>query len=582
MIKVGRREFDLAAGIHQIPLLFLLLALVLFAFGYRGNIHFERDRVDAERSEALDRIEGSLTLDLKSQIDLLLSINAFFGASTEVTRVDFQRFLEVSDTFERNPELLAVEWAPLLLHEQLPAFVQATRDDRSVNAEGYPSFDVAVDETRSWHVLVSYVEPYEGNEQALGFDLSSSAVHLEAIELARKDRAVVASEPIRLVGQPDSTTGMWLVSPIFDGASPNEEDGFVGVALTVFDIDRLITDSLVDLPAFVLADRGRVGLPLESESSFIFESDDSTTPSDAIRSMQIAGRRWEIALGTGVIDPPSNVAVFWRMLPQLIAILAVTSALWVLSRNSGVSQRRARDLTVEVQEKNRELRRSNEWLASFTRVASHDLRSPLRAVTSLVGFIREDNPHLEESAMFNLSRIEQRVHRMNVLIDDLLTLARISDAAEKCTEVRFDEVVEEVLLTVDIPQSFTVETAFSGRASGALAAVQFETCVRNLVDNAVKHHDEDSGLVKIDVTATDDVVEVVVNDDGPGIPTQYLESVFEPFRRLNPDDEAPGSGIGLTSILRTAENNDGSISVESTEGVGTTFTLRWPIEGSSR
>lgn len=562
---------------QHVPLIALVLSLLLFSSEYRVDVRIERERADAARAVALDRIEASLTRDLKYETDLLLSINALFAASTEVTRLDFQRFLEVSDAFERNPELRAVAWAPLVGSDQLESFEETARNDRSVRAEGYPDLDIEPDDSRPWQILVNYVEPYEGNEQALGFDFSNSPVHFEAIERARSGGSVVATEPIDLVGQSDSATGMWFFSPVFDSSSSTQDDGFIGAALTVFDIERLIASSAADLPPFVLADRGRVGAPADTEPSFIFASDDSTMPSGIVQSMQIAGRQWEIALGDGVIDPASNLRVLVRVLPQLIAILAVISVLWMLTRSSGASQRRALELTEEVREKNRDLVRSNEWLESFTRVASHDLRSPLRAVTSLVAFIREDNPDLEESAMFNLTRIEQRVHRMNVLIDDLLTLARISGASESRTEVDFRQTIDEVLSTVDIPQGFTVESTFTGSESGALAAVQFETCVRNLVDNAVKHHDKETGLVKIDVSATDKTVEVVVNDDGPGIPTQYLESVFEPFRRLKPDDEAPGSGIGLTAILRTAENNDGSIAVASEEGEGTTFTLRWPL-----
>ncbi len=548
MTQPGNKDFNLAAGIQRAPWIALVLALLVFFSGYRSDIGAERELVDAERTIALDRIESSLTRDLNHQVDLLVSINALFGASAEVTRTEFQMFLEISRTFERNPGLLAVEWVPLVQPDQL---------------------------------VVTYVEPLAGNEQALGFDLSSSPVRLDAIQLARETGDVVGTGPIELVRQADSMLGLLFVNPVFDTASPNEEDGFAGVTITVFDIERLVANISGDLPPYVLSDLGSVGSPEEAERTFIFDTDDSTVPSAVDRSFQIAGRQWEIALGEGAIDPPSKLSIFLRLLPQLITIFAVISVLGLLSRKSRISQEHAMALTSEVRQKNRELVRSNEWLESFTRVASHDLRSPLRAVTSLVGFIREDNPDLEESATFNLTRIEQRVDRMNVLIDDLLTLARISDASEKPAEVEFRSVVDEVLSTVDIPQGFTVETTFSGRESAALAPVQFRTCVQNLVDNAIKHHDEGVGVVKIDVLATDDEVEIVVADDGPGIPAQYLESVFEPFRRLKPDDDSPGSGIGLTAILRTTENNNGTISVDSEDGTGTTFTLRWPLGETS-
>lgn len=529
---------------RRLPWIVVALGVGLFFLSVRSDTADENAEADRLRTSALDRIETSLVRELEHQVNLLFAVDALFAGSEFVQRDEFATFLETAGALSRNEEIRAVEWAEMLEADPL-------------------------------RVEVTYVEPLEGNEAVLGFDLASSGDRLDAIERARAERSVIATAPLRLTQDDSSETGVLFVSPVYGprGASP---DGFEGVALTAFDMADLVGHVTEGMAPFVLADVGPAG-DVQTERTVVFRSTADTTASQDEHVFEIAGRQWRISLGEGAMSPPTASSIALRALPTLIAAVASALVLYLLSVNTARSERRAQELTREVRKKNDELMRSNEWLESFTSVASHDLRSPLRAVNSLVGFIREDHPDLEESARFNLSRIEQRVVRMNTLIDDLLTLARVSQASETPSSTRFEDVVRDVLETVDVPPTFAVETHFDGPSTGELAVVQFKTCLQNLIDNAIKHHDRQDGRIEIRLQSTGEAVSVRVTDDGPGIPEQYLAAVFEPFRRLRPDETSPGSGIGLTAIQRTVDLNRGSIDVESTEGVGTTFTMTWPL-----
>ena len=103
-----------------------------------------------------------------------------------------------------------------------------------------------------------------------------------------------------------------------------------------------------------------------------------------------------------------------------------------------------------------------------------------------------------------------------------------------------------------------------------------ETVLRNLINNAIKHHDRADGHVHIVAEEHDDFVEFCVIDDGPGIHPQYHERIFELFQTLKPRDQVEGSGMGLAIVKKTVENYGGSITVESTEGEGATFRFTWP------
>ena len=100
--------------------------------------------------------------------------------------------------------------------------------------------------------------------------------------------------------------------------------------------------------------------------------------------------------------------------------------------------------------------------------------------------------------------------------------------------------------------------------------------LRNLIGNAIKHHDRAVGHIEISAVEHGDHVEFVVSDDGPGIPPEYHEEIFRMFSTLKPRDVVEGSGMGLAMVRKILENRGGTIHVESAEGRGATFRFTWP------
>lgn len=263
---------------------------------------------------------------------------------------------------------------------------------------------------------------------------------------------------------------------------------------------------------------------------------------------------------------------------------------WILSRSQGVlrngnhviigahidvtEQRKRTDLVVSL---NDDLINRNQALRDFTHVASHDLRSPLRAVGSLVGFLREDLPaDLAADVQHHLTRIDERVARMSQLIDDLLVYASAHNSEGRVEMVIVSEIVQEILDTIEIPADIItiVDCDFPAIP---IAKTPFSMCVRNLLDNALKHHDKPNGQVAVKVHEADGYVHLAVSDNGPGIEAAYLPKIFEPFRRLRSDEKTPGSGIGLSVIERATAAHGAHIEVDSVVGEGSTFTIVWPI-----
>ncbi len=233
-------------------------------------------------------------------------------------------------------------------------------------------------------------------------------------------------------------------------------------------------------------------------------------------------------------------------------------------------------MTEQLERHVRELERSNRELDDFAYVTSHDLKSPLRDVRNLVSWIVEDaREHLPPASSRHLALLDDRVARMERLLDDLLEYSRVGRALEVAREFTLREVFDEVVALQLPPEGFTVtleSTApplFTPRAP--LAKV-----LRNLVGNALKHHDHAAGSIVVRAALVGERVAIRVTDDGPGIPEEFHERVFRMFHTLRSRDEVEGSGVGLAIVKKTVELFGGAVHVES-EGRGTTVAFTWPL-----
>ncbi len=223
------------------------------------------------------------------------------------------------------------------------------------------------------------------------------------------------------------------------------------------------------------------------------------------------------------------------------------------------------------------LRQANSDLQEFTYVASHDLRSPLRGVADLVDWIKADlgdDPAPEVAR--NLGRIAVRIGRMERLIDDLLSYARAGRAATEFTTVDLADLVAGILDLQPVPAGFTVRTDIDVPPFQA-TRTPLETALRNLIGNAVKHHDAKQGQVTVRARVDNSFCVIDVEDDGPGVPPAAQERVFKLFQTLTASERG-GSGIGLALTKRLVEVHGGHIELLSPvrDQRGACFRVRWP------
>ncbi len=225
-----------------------------------------------------------------------------------------------------------------------------------------------------------------------------------------------------------------------------------------------------------------------------------------------------------------------------------------------------------------QIHQTNQELNNFAYVASHDLRAPLRAIDNLSKWLEEDlAEELEDENRENMDALRGRVKRMETLLDDLLAYSRVGRAtdARDRESVNGAALVQEILELLAPPDSFTIEVS-PAFATIHISKMPLQQILLNLVNNALKHHDQPVGTIRLGVEEHEGMFQFTVTDDGPGIPLAFHDKVFEMFQTLKPRDQVEGSGMGLAMVKKYVDLAGGTVHLDSREGEGSTFTITWP------
>jgi len=229
---------------------------------------------------------------------------------------------------------------------------------------------------------------------------------------------------------------------------------------------------------------------------------------------------------------------------------------------------------VVLQNKIAELSRSNEELAHFVDIASHDLREPLRMVSSYTQLLsRRYKGKLDTDADEFIAFAVDGASRMQRLIQDLLTYSRVGTKGKELTDTSSEQALQHAVMNL----SAAIDD------SGALVThdplprvraddIQLIQLFQNLVANAIKYQRPGVPTVHISAVRDDENKWLFsVKDNGLGIAPQYFDRIFGMFQRLHRREEFSGTGTGLTICKKIVERHTGTISVESQPGIGSTF-----------
>ncbi len=224
----------------------------------------------------------------------------------------------------------------------------------------------------------------------------------------------------------------------------------------------------------------------------------------------------------------------------------------------------------------REIASANEELKNFAYVVSHDLKAPLRAISSLADWLATDYADkFDDAGREQMRLLIGRVQRMDGLIDGILLYSRVGRVQETMVAVDLNRLVGEVLDMLAPPASITV-TIDNPLPTVMTEPTRIQQVFQNLLSNAIKYMDKPEGKIRIACSAEGGQWKFSVTDNGPGIQQQHFERIFKLFQTLAPRDRVESSGVGLALVKKIVEMYGGHVWVESTVGEGSTFFFTLP------
>jgi light-regulated signal transduction histidine kinase (bacteriophytochrome) len=272
------------------------------------------------------------------------------------------------------------------------------------------------------------------------------------------------------------------------------------------------------------------------------------------RALSFSGARLH-----GPIGQPASVIVFSDITARVVSTIALVDL------NDSLEQR--------VEERTAELAAANRELEAFTYSVSHDLRAPVRAITSFSQIIVEDfGEQLPAEARRMLLRVQSGGVRLGELVDDLLAFSQLGRHALQRRRVELDPLVRGVIDQLAGGDAHRLDLEIAALGTCDADASLLEQVWVNLIDNALKYS-RTRERIRIAIARQDRDGEAVftVADNGVGFAMEHVHKLFGVFQRLHSSDEFEGTGVGLATVQRIVRRHGGAISAEGAVDQGATF-----------
>lgn len=551
-----------------------LSVVVTFAAWYISSEQIEKsaeERFQRESEQVVDLVKERMALYENALWGAVAMVDSKKGEISYLQWLDYSSSLKIDEVY---PGINGIGVIFNIQPEQMDAFLTREKVWRP-NFKLHPEHN----ETEFWPI--TYIEPTDANRKAIGLDMAFETNRYTGIKKARDTGKAQLTGPITLVQDSKKTPGFLFYAPFYQqGSKPDSIEqrrkNIVGVTYAPFIMYKLMQGTLA-------AHNRHVSIKINDAGELLYEdsgnSEDEIDPVPLFQTsanIQLYGREWafNIASNLSFREASSSNQPAFILVGGLVIDSLLLGLFLFLSRANRRALAYADKMTEQVKKHAENLEKSNRDLEQFAYIASHDLKSPLNAIQKLVSWIEEDmGDDIPESSKEHLVLLRGRSSRMSKLLDDLLDYSRVGFYNFTIEPVELDELVNDIIDLIDKPEGFSINFE---NASLLIARTPMHIVLRNIISNAIKHHDKETGTIQISYEALSGFHYLRIQDDGPGIPPDMHDKAVEMFQTMKPRDHVEGSGMGLALSKRITEHYGGDLSIDSDGGRGTCIVISWP------
>jgi signal transduction histidine kinase/sugar lactone lactonase YvrE len=315
----------------------------------------------------------------------------------------------------------------------------------------------------------------------------------------------------------------------------------------------------------------------------VIENDqfDLVEVSEGVMEVEIRARKMGYDYSDFAVVHINVSGPFWQSAYFVIGvILLIALVVWVSVAVTKQNQRKRQQwLEQQIQIHTQELSLRNKELDSFVYSTSHDLSAPLRSILGLITVARMENP--PPNQLEYLAKMEQSVHKLQNFIKDVINYSRNLRMPVKREDIDFVPFVNAILADHQFANNFgkiEFEVIDSVKSPVVLDSLRLRIILNNLISNAIKFHwigrPNEAPKVWIELSRQQNLLRLVVKDNGRGIDSVHMKNLFGMFYRAT--DNAAGSGLGLYILKEAVTKMGGKVTVQSALGEGTEFTITIP------
>lgn len=214
----------------------------------------------------------------------------------------------------------------------------------------------------------------------------------------------------------------------------------------------------------------------------------------------------------------------------------------------------------------------------FVYIVSHDIKTPMRAIVNIATWIEDDlGPNVDQDILDNFNLLKNRVGRLENMMNALLELSHANRTKMELFEVSIPKLVNDCIAMLDDKTNIEFHINYNLIDEKCITlGKKLEKVIYSLLDNAVRFHDKEKKNVSIEIVENETDYEIVIGDDGPGIPEEVKDKIFSVFYTVNSKDVVDSTGAGLTICEKIIKMVGGTI--EYTPGLngGSVFKFNWP------